>query len=69
VQVTLVKQWTDSQGVTHPVGSTIDVDAVTLAQLEPAGYVGPAGEAVNYVGQPGTDEAGPPGPPNDEDEW
>jgi hypothetical protein len=49
MQVTLVKAWTDTQGVTHPAGSSIDVDAVTLAQLEAAGYVGPTGNT-NYVG-------------------
>jgi hypothetical protein len=43
MQAKLIKDWTDPQGVTHVAGSTVDVDAVTLAQLEAAGYLGPTG--------------------------
>jgi hypothetical protein len=51
--VNLIKPWTDPQNVTHPAGSTVDVDAVTLAKLEAAGYVGPTGAGTSqpsYVG-------------------
>jgi hypothetical protein len=54
MQAKLIRDWTDPQGVTHPAGSTIDVDAVTLAQLEAAGYLGPTGgggtAATDYLG-------------------
>lgn len=37
--VRLTGDWTDASGASHSAGETIEVDAVTLAQLEAAGVV------------------------------
>ena len=53
VYVRLVREWTDATGVAHAAGDMVDVDAVTLAELEATGVVtnvededwaGPTGE-------------------------
>lgn len=43
VLVQLVQGWTDGAGVNHAAGEMVDVDAVTLAQLQAEGIVGEAG--------------------------
>jgi hypothetical protein len=39
VHVKLEQDWTDTTGAAHSAGDTIEVDAVTLAELEAAGVV------------------------------
>ena len=57
VYVMLRSDWTDSNGVTHPAGDTVDVDAATLAQLQAQGIVG----ELPGKGKDGTDWVGPGG--------
>ena len=64
--VRLAVAWTDPFGVSHCAGDLVDIDAVTLAELEEQGvvenmtdpkeaYVGPTGgEDDSYVGPTGT---------------
>lgn len=51
VDVRLEKSWTDADGVTHPAGETVDVDAATLATLQADGTVK---EGTDWVGMTGT---------------
>lgn len=39
MNVLLEQSWTDRSGVRHEPGETVDVDTVTLAQLESSGVV------------------------------
>lgn len=39
VYVRLAREWTDAEGTAHDAGDMVDVDAVTLAQLEADGVV------------------------------
>lgn len=39
MHVRLEQEWTDGEGTTHPAGSTVEVDAATLAELEQEGIV------------------------------
>jgi hypothetical protein len=39
VYVRLAQEWTDPAGTAHAAGSTVDVDAATLAELEASGVV------------------------------
>ncbi|WDZ84402.1 hypothetical protein [Micromonospora cathayae] len=39
VYVRLNAEWTDGDGVVHDAGDTVDVDAVTLADLQAQGIV------------------------------
>lgn len=39
MNIRLVQSWTDSNGITHGPGETVEVDAVTLAELETSGAV------------------------------
>ncbi|NJC69722.1 hypothetical protein HC031_08310 [Planosporangium thailandense] len=39
VYVRLARDWTDDEGLEHDAGDMVDVDAVTLAQLEADGVV------------------------------
>jgi hypothetical protein len=39
VQVKLDKDWTDPTGATHAAGDIVEVDKVTLAELEATGIV------------------------------
>lgn len=39
VYVRLAKDWTDGTGAAHDAGDMVDVDAVTLAELEATGVV------------------------------
>jgi hypothetical protein len=39
VCVRLARRWTDGAGAPHPAGDLVDVDAVTLAELEADGVV------------------------------
>jgi hypothetical protein len=56
VHVRLAKDWTDSAGNAHAAGSTVDVDAATLAELEASGVVTEGGETDGWPGSSaGTD--------------
>jgi hypothetical protein len=52
--VRLTGDWTDSGGLSHHAGETIEVDAVTLVQLEAAGVVdtstGPGSDPTQWPG-------------------
>ncbi|MFC0003343.1 hypothetical protein [Micromonospora siamensis] len=54
VYVKLEGDWTDSSGVTHSAGESVDVDAATLAELQAEGLVSEGGG-----GKDGTDWVGP----------
>lgn len=59
MNVLLEQPWTDRKGVTHEPGESVDVDTVTLAQLEASGVVmAPEGEdtAIPF-GYPNRDES------------
>jgi hypothetical protein len=63
VYVRLARDWTDQVGALHGAGDLVDVDAITLAELEAAGT----------VGEPEGDSAWPgpttPGDPEGDDAW
>ncbi|BCJ63425.1 hypothetical protein [Polymorphospora rubra] len=65
VYVRLEQEWTDGQGTTHPAGSSVDVDAATLADLEARGIVAAGGGGWDGPGGGGggddKDWAGPTG--------
>jgi hypothetical protein len=41
--ITLSREWTDPRGRAHPSGVVLDVDDVTAARLQAAGYAGALG--------------------------
>jgi hypothetical protein len=41
VQVKLARDWTDGTGTAHAAGDIVEVDTVTLAELEETGVVNP----------------------------
>ncbi|WP_245712656.1 hypothetical protein [Micromonospora nigra] len=59
----LQSDWTDSSGVTHLAGDSVDVDAATLAALQAQGIVseqsGGTKDGTDWAGPGGTDWAGP----------
>ncbi|TDC37139.1 hypothetical protein [Micromonospora sp. KC213] len=65
VYVKLESDWTDGDGVTHPAGDSVDVDAATLAMLQAQGVVsegsGGGKDGTDWAGPTGTDWAGPTG--------
>jgi hypothetical protein len=62
VYVRLASDWTDGTGAAHHAGDMVDVDAVTLAELEATGVVAPGGDWVGPTGGGGTgDWVGPTG--------
>lgn len=53
--VRLAAPWVDGTGVPHRRGEVVDIDAVTLAQLEEAGIVtDPSKDQANWVGPGGS---------------
>ncbi len=67
VYVRLARDWTDSTGAPHHAGDMVDVDAVTLAELEATGVVAPnGGDWVGPTGGSG-DWVGPTGVPGAND--
>jgi hypothetical protein len=50
VYVQLAREWTDGTGAAHGAGDMIDVDAVTLAELEATGVI--AGPDAGHGGKP-----------------
>ena len=65
VYVRLAHDWTDATGAEHHAGEMVDVDAVTLAELEATGVVAPVDKGADWAGPTGggsdTDWAGPTG--------
>jgi hypothetical protein len=76
VDVRLEESWTDRYGIRHAAGETVDVDAVTLAELQARGVAadpdGGGGETGSRPGPTGDDDEGEieswPGPTGDDDE-
>ncbi|HEX6967297.1 MAG TPA: hypothetical protein VF174_00490 [Micromonosporaceae bacterium] len=56
VYVRLESEWTDPQGTTHAAGDMVDVDAVTLAELQATGIVS---EEADWAGPTGGTELEP----------
>lgn len=53
VYVRLNGEWTDTDGVSHGAGETVDVDPTTLAELQAAGLVtetSKSGDGTEWVG-------------------
>jgi hypothetical protein len=71
VYVRLAVSWTDSAGVAHAAGEIVDIDAITLAQLEEGGVVDEIKEPEGTQTESGW--IGPGQPPPDEetkqDDW
>lgn len=59
VQVQLARDWTDATGTLHSAGETVEVDAVTLADLEATGVV-QVDKTDSWGGPTGTDSWGGP---------
>lgn len=65
--VRLANAWTDQHGARHQAGDTVEVDNVTLAELEAGGYVTTNEEGQNvakpagWMGPGGTTQAKPAG--------
>lgn len=63
VFVMLQSDWTDSSGVNHLAGDSVDVDAATLAALQAQGIVseqsGGTKDGTEWAGPGGTEWAGP----------
>jgi hypothetical protein len=62
VYVRLAAAWADPSGAVHDAGEFVDVDVVTLAELEEQGVVENAGEEVErpeYIGPGETEEKSP----------
>ncbi|MCW2643644.1 MAG: hypothetical protein JWP76_5950 [Dactylosporangium sp.] len=62
VYVQLAREWTDGGGAAHAVGDMVDVDAVTLAQLEADGVVASTEKSgatvpTGWAGETGADPA------------
>jgi hypothetical protein len=55
VYVRLARDWTDSTGAAHAAGEMVDVDAVTLAELEATGVVSSV-EKGDWAGPTGDEE-------------
>ncbi len=78
--VRLAVAWIDPFGMSHTAGDVVDIDAITLAELEEQGvvenmtdpkqaYVGPTGgDEDGYVGPTGTEKDCYVGPTGDEDD-
>jgi hypothetical protein len=61
VYVRLAMPWADPSGTVHGAGEFVDVDVVTLAELEEQGVVENAGEEFEepgYIGPGETEEIG-----------
>jgi hypothetical protein len=79
--VRLAVAWIDPFGRPFSAGDVVDIDAITLAELEEQGvvenmtdpkqaYVGPTGgEEDGYVGPTGPDQDGYVGPTGEEDDY
>jgi hypothetical protein len=63
VHVRIARNWTDPTGLAHRAGDLVDVDAVTLAELEATGVVSSSdrGPVAGWAGPTGGDAswAGP----------
>ena len=61
----LAVSWTDPAGVSHAAGEIVDIDAITLAQLEEGGVVDDIKEPEGTTTEDGW--IGPGEPPPDEE--
>jgi hypothetical protein len=70
VCVRLAREWTDTAGTAHVAGDAVDIDAVTLAELEAVGVVANA-ERATAPRDPGDDPQwpGPTDPEGDDPRW
>ena len=59
MQVKLARDWTDATGAAHAAGDIVEVDTVTLAELEATGVVADSKDWAGPTG--GKDWAGPTG--------
>jgi hypothetical protein len=62
VYVRLAQDWTDAGGVAHTAGAMVDVDAVTLAELEASGVVTESDPPPALGGDGGSTDTGWAGP-------
>ena len=53
VYVKLQSDWTDGNGVSHPAGDSVDVDAATLATLQAEGIVSEQSHGPVATARPG----------------
>ncbi len=60
--VRLANAWTDQNGARHQAGDTVEVDNVTLAELEAGGYVTTNEDKKTGAGAGAAPAAGWPGP-------
>jgi hypothetical protein len=52
VQVRLARDWTDGTGADHEAGDLVEVDTITLAELEATGVVLPPPSEDDYRPSP-----------------
>jgi hypothetical protein len=69
VYVRLAAAWADPSGAVHDVGEFVDIDVVTLAELEEQGVVENAGEEVDQPDFVGPGFVGPGEVEQDEQEF
>lgn len=62
--VRLATAWADRTGTVHRAGEVVDIDAITLAELEEQGVVENAGEEIERPEWVGPGEVGPEGVPD-----
>ncbi|GIF95322.1 hypothetical protein [Catellatospora citrea] len=67
--VRLALAWTDPFGIAHGVGELVDIDAVTLAELEEQGVVENMTEIQPTPDQPQKAWVGPGAPPAGDKAW
>jgi hypothetical protein len=74
VLVRLAIEWVDPFGIAHSAGDVVDIDVITLAELEERGVVEDMGEPEEWTG-PGEDQVetpewtGPGEQETQEEEW
>jgi hypothetical protein len=75
VLVRLAVEWTDPFGIVHDAGDVVDIDVITLAELEERGVVEPMSDSEEWTGQDEaqeettTPEWSGPGEQEAEPEW
>ena len=52
MQVKLAREWTDGTGTEHAAGDLVEVDTITLAELEATGVVLPPSDSEEYAATP-----------------
>jgi len=75
VLVRLAAEWTDPFGVDHYAGDVVDIDVITLAELEERGVVQAMSEAEEWTGpgeepeQPTPEWTGPGEQETETEDW